>query len=376
MGGIFLMSANGNLYIHRIDQTPATPTTGLFNLNSPQFLSLATEKQILELKKNIIKINIEDALAHLKPQGYLEVTLPILGMADFLATHLKDSVWNEIPQSFPSVLSLNGSGNGLFSRPDFIRVRDIIGNEYEILVNHQGQVDIPEEGSGRFSMLSEITLIYSVAQVIQKEGFEPLSAQAGEANQIYLLPPPCATAPFVITVRTAHLDERNQRQIDFEEDYFFAVNPDREASGLTEMAARSMIRHLFSEFDFIKCIWGGKGELDFAILHPNYFNDFRLSYEALGHYYNGLLKAIIHQRLPVEFILSKVPKSRFSSLSSLEGPFDDEDKRLIKTFGVEVLQNLAHASPRRAVSQGVPLDLSSLLIKDNGEKANSEKLRK
>lgn len=342
------MGFDGQLNIEWIDKVAASPLTALFNINAPQFLALASSEQVHELKKNLIKINIQEALNHLNPESYFEVTLPVLGMADFLSTSLEGSIWKGIEQPFASVLSINGWGSGLFSRPDFIMVRDLIGNEYEILINAKGHVETPVEGTGLFSMLSEITLMYSADQIKQGRGFEKLSPDLVEPNTLYLLPPPHVNAPFVVTVRVTHLEGVHPRQIDFEQHHFFAVNPEESQTGLTEFGARWLIRHLFSEFDFIQCLWRDEGTSKFGILHHNRFNDFRLRHEALGLYYNLLVRAIVHQRLPYEFIFSKVPHTRLT-LSLLEGPFDQEDRRLIQTLGVEALQTLSNAPPRMPV---------------------------
>lgn len=340
------MGFGGESNIQWIDKTEASPLTALFNINAPQFLALATQEQVVKLKKNLIKINIQEALNHLKPEGYFEITLPVLGMADFLSMH-KHSIWNEIEQPFASILSINGWGSGLFSRPDFIMVRDLVGNEYEILVDSQGQVETPTEGTGLFSMLSEITLMYSADQIKQGRGFQKLSQDLVEPHTLYLLPPPHMSAPFVVTVRATHLEGAHPRQVDFEEHHFFAIKPSEQHAGLTEFGARWLIRHVFSEFEFIQCVWRDQGTSDFGILHHNRFNDFRLRHEALALYYNLLVRSVIHQRLPYEFILSKVPGgARYSPQSLVEGPFDQEDRRLIQSLGVEALRPLCSASPR------------------------------
>lgn len=331
---------------HLINKVTSNQWTDHFNINAAQFLALAQKEGFVNLKQNLVQINIQDALACLTPQSYFEVTIPVLGMTDFLANHFKNSTWNELAQPFASILSINGFGGGNFPRPDFIMVKDIIGNQYEILVDSNGQVEIPQEGIGLFSMLSEITLMYSFEQVIRGHGLESLIECGAQSNYLDLLAPPNLSLPFHITIRVLHLDENRDLQVDFEEKHLFRMNPENQYSGLTEFGARTLMRNLFSEFDFLRCLLSDNGEQDFFIAHTNHFNDFKISPEAVGIYYDLLLKSIIHQRLPSQFLLSKVPVDRIKMLDLKYAPLDEADQQLIKKLGVEALWDLSQHSPR------------------------------
>lgn len=346
-----------------IDRVASSQWSDRFNLNASQFLALAQKDDFVNLKHSLTQINIKDALHFLTPESYFEVTIPVLGMADFLAMHFENSVWNQLTQSFPSILSINGFGGGNISRPDFIMVKDIIGNVYSIFVNPQGQVEIPQEGVGLFSTLSEITLMYSVDQVIQGHGLESLVDCGAQLGYLDFLAPPDSNLPFNITVRVSHLDAFNQRQIDFEKDYLFLINPGKQEAGLSEFGARTLIRNLFSEFDFLRCLLSDNGDADFFIGHLNYFNDFKISPEAVGPYYDLLIRAMIHQHLPSEFILSKVPQDRIEMLDLQYAPLDQEDKNLIKKFGVGALSALFQLPPRMPDFVKMPLYPSSSVEK-------------
>lgn len=329
-----------------IDKIAASELTELFNMNAPQFLALASRDAFIKLKSNLIPIHIQDALQYLKPEGYLEITLPVTGMADFLAKHLKNSVWNELPQAFPSILSINGWGGGSFPRPDFILVKDLLDTQYEILLDEKGQVELPQEGIGLFSMLCEITLMYSYEQIMQGRGFETLVEEGARPNELYLLPPPQSNTAFSMTLRVTHLEASNQPRVDFEQTYLFGFNPDRQQAQLTAFGARTLIKYLFSEIDFPRWLLSNKGSADLGIMYANGFNDFILSPEAIIKYYNLLIGAIIHQHVPCEFILSKVQNASFSMLAFKGIPFDQTDYRVIETLGSDALKELSNLSPR------------------------------
>lgn len=340
---------------HLIDKVTSNKWSDHFNLNAAQFLALAQKDDFVNLKQSLTQVNIKDALHFLTPQSYFEVTIPILGMADFLAMNFKNSIWNQLAQPFSSILSINGFGGGNFSRPDFIMVKDIIGNQYEILVDSQGRVETPQEGIGLFSILSEMTLMYSFEQIIQGRGLESLIECGAQPLYLDFLPPPDSNAPFTMTISVSHLDASLHRQVDFEQNHLFIVNPEKKQAGLTEFGARTLIRDLFSEFDFLRCLLSDHGDVDFCIGHVNDFNDFKISPEAVGPYYDLLIRAITHQHLPSEFILSKVPQDRIKMLDLKYAPLDQEDRNLIKKLGVGALSDLSRLSPRTPHCAKMPL---------------------
>lgn len=192
--------------------------TEQFNLHQPKFMALGTAEDFTALSDQLISIDVQSLLDSLGEDSSFEVTLPMTGMADFLSNPIAQGM----PQQFPSVIALNGfgadsSGSEGFPRPHYVMVTDIVGNEYEVLVDANGQIEIPEQGMGLFSMLSSITLIYSVEQVLEGSGFSSLQEAGAEPGMVYLLAPPGTESQFSPTLRVSHLNEQWQREIDVEQ---------------------------------------------------------------------------------------------------------------------------------------------------------------
>ena len=196
--------------------TPVSETATQFNLNHEKFASLGSAEDFNSLHDHLIGIDIAPILKQLGSEDYFEVHVPMVGMADFLT---EDPAWTGMPQQFASVLALNGFGRedgqeSSFPRPYFVLAKDIAGNEYEILVDHHGQVEIPHEGTGLFSMLTSLTYIYSADQVLNGAGFSDIKEAGAQDGMLYLLPPPGSSTSFTATVGISHLSETMQREVD------------------------------------------------------------------------------------------------------------------------------------------------------------------
>lgn len=378
--------------------------TNQFKLHASKFASLGTKEDFTSLKEGLIEINIEQALNHLSEEGYLEITLPVTGMTDFLS---QEPVWQNMPQQFPSVIAMNGFGahmdgeqNGHFPKPYYILAKDLIGNEYEILVNAQGQVEVPENGLGLFSVLSSMTMMFSYEQ-LQGQGLESLAEFGAMPGKLYLLPPPGLEAQLEPIIRTSHLDDYLNRQIDFEmrvpielhtqesdqsiettltnmqgdfgtflhvdvngqkpnakkpykislsfdeiSDVDFSLtNPSMNAEdlnqhgwqqigessfeksiGLSDFAKFALVRNIFSEFDFTKSMLQGEA---WGLKHTNGFNDFGLSLEAIGPYYDLMVDAVVQNKIPGNYIFDHVPDENLANLDLSYAEFDAQDMATI-----------------------------------------------
>lgn|GEM_PF-4183027 len=195
---------------------PQSQTSDQYHITQPKFAALFDQQDFNQLKDSLVEINISDALSHLSNDGYLEVTLPVTGMTDLMGSQ---GMWQGLPQQFPTVAAINGYGakspddSNHFPRPDFILATDIVGNQYEILVNVQGQVELPAEGTGLFSIVSALTLMYSPRQIENGEGLQTLTG--AKSGMLYLLPPPENNKVFTPKIEVSHLDENYAREVDF-----------------------------------------------------------------------------------------------------------------------------------------------------------------
>ncbi|MFI4937047.1 MAG: hypothetical protein ACHQJ6_00870 [Candidatus Berkiellales bacterium] len=175
------------------------------------FASFATQQEFNQLKPYFLEIDIEEAITLMQPESIFEVTVPVLGLFDI-------QNGGDPHHYVASVLGINGFGSKTvdepgehFPRPDFVVVQDIVGNKYEILLNADGTIEIPEEGTGLFSVISTITFIYNHQQIISGGGCKALSGS--HKNTLYLLPPDVA-ADFQFHISVSHLNANHQRRLD------------------------------------------------------------------------------------------------------------------------------------------------------------------
>ena len=152
-----------------VEGIASTEITAQFNVHQAKFAALANSQEFEAIKENLIEIDIESALNFLNEESHLEVTVPMIGMCDLLGG---DAVWENLAQPFATVMAINGYGAQLdasasnhFPRADYVLATDILGNQYEVVVGPQGQIELPEDGLGLFSILSDLTFMFSYEQV-------------------------------------------------------------------------------------------------------------------------------------------------------------------------------------------------------------------
>jgi len=207
--------------VHFAQSVAKSDLTQSFAINQENFASLAQKNVFESLKDKLIEINLETQINNLNPESFLEISIPILGMTDFIQSN---APWQTMPQQFASILALNGYGSksadekNNFPKPDYIVVKDIIGNEYEVLVGPNGRIDLPEDGLGKFSILSSITYMFGYSQVMG-EGLASLHDVGAQSNVMYLLPPPLSNKPFAPSVKVVSFDESNHKVIESEKEF-------------------------------------------------------------------------------------------------------------------------------------------------------------
>lgn len=191
-----------------------TPITDKFNVFHSHFARLADIESFSQLRSQLIEIDINEELSVMGAGRSLELTLPVLGVVDLL-----DPV-TSVPQPFASVLAINGYGarqegeETNYPRPDFILVTDILGNQYEILINDNESIELPEEGAGLFSVPAALTLVFSEEQIKQGRGLANFQAWGAYQNKLYLLAPVELSEDFAITLCVSHLNQTGQRVVD------------------------------------------------------------------------------------------------------------------------------------------------------------------
>jgi hypothetical protein len=295
--------------------------THAHELNQEGFLSLSTPDSLTNLvsQGKALEISIEpelEQLSQLQAQGhdgYLNITLPMVGVTDYLSTDSSTSAQH----AFGSVLGLNhfvaDSGQPHFSRPDFIVAKDIIGNQYEILLDNHGKVMVPEDGTGKFSLLSEVKLMYSLDQVLEGRGLESNNS----SGNLYLLPPPGFQGKYspVISV--------SQTQDDFSEKELTSrktpillqdINSDPH-SGFSETGLQNLSKYLFTEYDFTKAILSGD---EMGVKHANGLNDFGLSPEAIGVYYDLWLSSVVNHQISADNLFTRINPDDLLGIQNLD----------------------------------------------------------
>lgn len=178
--------------------------------------ALADEKTFSYFQEYAIEANIEKELALMDENSCLEITLPTVGIAD-LAQQFESS---SLVVQLATVLGINGLGakptDSLTTNhpayPDFMVVTDIVGNRYEILLNAQGEIELPQEGTGLFTFISAITFIYSSQQIKEGRDLEDLQKVGVKPNHLYLLAPRGAKEEYAPVISVAQM-EQNKRVI-------------------------------------------------------------------------------------------------------------------------------------------------------------------
>jgi len=199
-------------------EVPAMADTSLsnsFNVQAEHFAQLASSEALSTLMPNLIKIYIGDELDMMSAEHQLEISVPILGLTDLLSNnslHISDL-------QFAAPVAINGWGapqnavDTSYLYPEHILATDIVGNQYEIIIDEHGQVQLPAEGTGLFSMLSYLTFMYGDWQVKQGHGLDSVTASGAEPEFLYLLPPTTSKS-FEPKIALTHLDENHSKIVD------------------------------------------------------------------------------------------------------------------------------------------------------------------
>lgn len=434
--------------------------TEAFGLNHAKFAALGDGDTISHLltQHQLLSLPIDDEIAQLNElnaqghDGYLTITIPVVGLTDFLSS---DHPWHTAPQAFGSVLAVNGYcaqiGTELdvnHSRPDFITVKDIIGNQFELTVNHDGWVDVPKDGLGKFSVLSEINLMFSKDQVLNGRGLAELNHPDAHPNSIHFLPPPDFVGKFspilsvsktlpdfseeIVSSRKIPIlvEEGAEKGPDFsvisridQDNHWLTfdlagtlsknqfgnkpfllhlsldpamanTHPETQlnlsnesqsrgwqqtgsteftkAFGMSEQGLHSLVKHLFTELDFAKSIYSGD---HFALNHQNGFNNFSLSPEAMGVFYDLWVHGVVNHNIAGDEFLNRINPDELQTLNVdelylnshdahvLQAALQDVQHGSFKSFA-ELFSNEAHYHP---VHDGLYLHVNGEMLSESPE---------
>ncbi|MBS0289403.1 MAG: hypothetical protein JSS07_05155 [Proteobacteria bacterium] len=181
------------------------------NLGLSKFGALIQREVLSQLENNYLEVDISKELSLLSPGYSLEITVPALGICDLLKLPLAQEKY------FPSLLAINGFGakpstelENNYPLPEFVLATDIMGNQFEIIVNADGTIEIPEDGTGLFSLIATITFIFSESQIIQGAGLEDFDFKK---NKLLLRDPEKNAEPFEMQVCVTHINDRNLRMV-------------------------------------------------------------------------------------------------------------------------------------------------------------------
>lgn len=327
-------------------------------LNNAQFLNLSDAQSLHTLVEQgkVLEISIKPELENLTQlqsqghEGYLNITLPMVGVTDYLSSESGSSA----SHAFGSVLGLNQfSADGSqphLSRPDFIVAKDIVGNQYEILLDTNGKVMVPEDGIGKFSLLSEVKLMYGLDQVLEGRGL----ASSTESGNLYLLPPPGFHGKYTPTLSVSQTqDDFSEKNISERKLPILLQEANAESGvhkieinahdlgidplsnkfsdlgwqhgaqpgileknfGLSETGLHNLSKYLFTELDFTKAIISGD---HFGLKQVNGLNDFALSPEATGVYYDLWLNGVATHQINADSFLSRVNPQELLNIQNLD----------------------------------------------------------
>lgn len=308
-----------------------SPSCQAYQLFQKQFGALATQAMLGLNKDQLIEVDLDQEISLLQDGYNLEITVPMVGVTDLLNTFVSQG------QSFPAILSLNGytakPAGGTephFPHAEFMMVRDIVGNQYEILLGPTGEIEMPAEGSGRFSLIEEITFIYSAQQILFGEGWAKSQDPLVASNKLYCLPLLGACQDFKIRICVSHLDAA----LDFKRvvdtcrtvDVLYPVEQ-RSLSELSEKTFIALIREVYSQYDFMKDYLNND---PFQLSHAQGYNNFLLRPEAFEKFYDKIVLDLVHHRLVGGFLLDRVPLSRWEDLDLSHVPMNPQDKKRMK----------------------------------------------
>ncbi|MBS0286986.1 MAG: hypothetical protein JSR17_06805 [Proteobacteria bacterium] len=385
-----------------------------FGLFHSRFAQLANLHEQASLLPSCLAIDIAHELKVMQEYNSLEITVPVVGLTDLLEKT------NNNKRHFASPIALNGfcakSNNEQphYPFPEFVLITDLIGNQYELIVNQDGTIELPQEGTGLFSLITAITFIYSYHQIVEGQGLERIKNPMHE-QKILLLPPQENIEGFDVRVTLSHINERHQRIVDTirtikvtypnisKKQYQSNVIVQREAHegydklnvtlsltlllpltkhlpfttsisldplkgvhysldsnldkikipqashgwlrhptqhnvftkhiGLSVKGLTSLIRYLYSEYDFTKDIL--KGDL-FNLSQEKGYNNFLLMPEALGRFYDVIVHDLVNQKMLGSYFFDRVPKERLMALDITALQADFHDSIVLEQIAIEL----------------------------------------
>lgn len=187
-----------------------------FDLFRVNFGSLATQDIIDSLHPYLLEIDLKNEFELMQEGSALEITIPFLGIADFLQSFNLD----KFSCQFAHILGLNGftaknhnQVNDNYPKADFVVATDIVGNKFEVIINQDGKIELPQEGIGLFSIISSLTFIYDNDRVKKGYGWQKTRKDA-DKNKVIILPASKVSESYVITICVTHLNSRYQRVVD------------------------------------------------------------------------------------------------------------------------------------------------------------------
>ncbi|MGD9591102.1 MAG: hypothetical protein AB7V32_01110 [Candidatus Berkiella sp.] len=394
---------------------PSTQAS-VFGLHHSQFGSLATIDVLKALSPMCLEIDIAQELCSMTKNSALEITVPVLGMTDLLQKSITGDTRHFACPIMINHFCAKQTSQDNFPKPEFVLATDMMGNQYEIVVNLDGTVELPTQGTGLFTLISSITFIYSYQQVIDGFGFD--SCETDNSHKLLLLPPENNLIPFSVRTCVTHINERHQRIVDTirtinvqypqlsNKHYQSNIVIQREEKqrsdmlnvtvaltlllpltkhlpfiakvsldplkgvqygtnsqediarlpseahgwmqhpvnhniftryyGLSERTLVSLIRHLYSEYDFIQDYL--KGKFNFLSQSQDY-NNFLLLPEAFGYCYDMIVRDLVHQKIPGSFLFDKIPEERLLALDTSQIPVDFHDSVVLSQIQAQLQEN-------------------------------------
>ncbi len=187
-----------------------------FDLYDTSFGRLASKDILGILAPHWIEIPLEEEMALLDEDHMLEISVPVLNLCDLLPNAFFSG-----PPLAAKVIGFNGyAAKGShrlidnFPVADFCVVTDVVGNQYEAVINKEGRIEIPEEGMGLFSIPSQLTFIFSERQVKRGQGLDDCQSQGLEKNKLYIFPPNHTCQNFSMHISVSHIGENGKRIVD------------------------------------------------------------------------------------------------------------------------------------------------------------------
>lgn len=253
---------------------------------------LYTASEFNHVKPYVMEIDITPECAEIKEDSFLEISVPVLGLTDLF--NKVDYLSKQVLHS--SIVAINGFGavdeeeNG-YSFPYFVKVKDLIENQYEIIISRDGHIECPSQGMGLFSVINQITFLFSEKQIKDGEGLKECSAI--KKNKLYLLPPTGTDESYTLHICTVHFDHKNRRIVDTWRtvDVHFIKEE-------TSLPPVSYLKTVYSEHDFMRDYLSSK----IALSKENDYNNFLLRPEAFGRFYDALVHDLSKGYISMEYL--------------------------------------------------------------------------